>query len=201
MKIFLAAEDRTMGIKLANSINKSGSTCILGDEETSDRDTLLQEVKEEYSAYDMSILVSGEPLEATMEANKVGGLRAAACKDVSGIADAMEAKCNLLILDANRLRGINTQDMLKTMDDYLSGKKKKPAAQETLVKSESKSQGSGMMGSLKGAFGMGEQTVQEKPKERAKVQEKAKPKDEEYKPRRKGKGGFFNSLKDTFGVD
>ncbi len=221
MKVYLASEQKELCIRLANIINRSGNTCIMSDDDSDDYRVLIKDIRDSISGYDMSILISRTPMEAVIEANKTGGIRATVCKDVEDTAAAMKAKSNMVILDAAKLYRMDTRGIVKSIEDSYGGtaakqrvqdeipspkrEKAVPQAREPAAREPGGGGISGMLGSIKNVFGADDSEPKEKEPKFQKKAEKATQKPQrqaqELPPKKKGKGGIFGSLKDTFGVE
>ncbi len=230
MKIYVASDQNQLGIKLANMINRSGNNCIISDEDSDNYADLVRDIKGSYTAYDLTILITKDPHDAAIEANRVTGIRAAVCKDAEDAAAAISARSNLVVVDSAKFTG-NIRDILKSILDSYGTEQQPPAQQQTKQKLPAvqpkdelpmavagAAAGAGILGSLKGALGMGDSSNQppQPPPQPQKSQAKAptqpqppkvKAQQQKAQPqppapqKKKGKGGFFDSLKDTFGVD
>lgn len=215
MKVYLASDQKELYIRIANIISRSGSTCIMSDEDSDDYMALLKDVRSSMSGYDISILISKEPMKASIEANRMGGVRAAVCKDTEDAQAAIEAKSNLIILDATKVYRMDTRGIVRSIEDSLESPEpkqkyieeapapKKEKVQQAQRDAPTRSEGRGVgnvFGSIRGALGMGD-SEKEKPMQK-KFEKPIKVKvPDEPAPRKKGKGGFLGSLKDTFGVE
>ena len=221
MKVYLASDQKELCIRLANVINRSGNTCIMSDQDSEDYMDLLKDVRGSMSGYDISILISKEPMRASIEANRMGGVRAAVCKDTEDAAAAIDAKSNLIILDASKVYRMDTRGIVKSIEDSLESPApkqkyveeapapKKEKVQQVQRAEPAKSTGGGvggMFGSIKGALGMsdsdkgGDKVKEKQVQKKAEKPVKAKI-PEEAPPKKKGRGGLMGSLKDTFGVE
>ena len=218
MKIYVAGDQKELCIRFANMINRSGNNCIISDEDSGDYRDLVKDIKDSYSSYDLCILISGDPFDACIEANRVSGLRAAVCKDIEDAAAAISAKSNLVVIDASRARSADARAILKSvLDSYgmpakqqeveEAQRREKPVQAQQLQKTPS---GGGMFSSIKGAIGVGRADDSDIEPKKPKIQiqqpqpqkKVAQQKQQEAQPpKKKGKGGFLGSLKDTFGVD
>lgn len=228
MKVYLASEQKELSIRLANIINRSGNTCIMSDEDSDDYRSLLKDIRSSLAGYDLSILISKTPMEAAIEANKMGGVRATVCKDIEDAAAALQAKSNMIILDSSKVYRMDMRSIVKSIEDSFGGstskqrsiaetaapKKERALPQQQAQSSSGKAAGSGiggMFGSIKGALGMdssGSKDDTHKAKAMQAAQKKADKQiikaqkvQDEPPPKKKGKGGFMDSLKDTFGVE
>ena len=203
MRVYLASEGRGPGIKLANIINSSGSTCIIGDVDSDDYRALIKGIRDSADDFDLSILVSRNPMAAAMEANRTAGLRASVCKDPEDAAEAMEAKANLIVLDEAKLGKEGIQGILESCDSAMGGGKQHARPERAEAHKEKGQRRWGFADSVKGMFGasddyVGREHVQNK------REETRKERDEEPEPRerrKRGSGGMLDSLKDTFGIE
>ncbi len=215
MKVYLASDQKELYIRIANIISRSGSTCIMSDEDSDDYMALLKDVRSSMSGYDISILISKEPMKASIEANRMGGVRAAVCKDTEDAQAAIEAKSNLIILDATKVYRMDTRGIVRSIEDSLESPEpkqkyieeapapKKEKVQQAQRDAPTRSEGRGVgnvFGSIRGALGMGDSEKEEPMQKKFEKPIKVKVPDEPA-PRKKGKGGFLGSLKDTFGVE
>lgn len=221
MKIYLAAENKDMGIRLANIINRSGGTCIMSDFDSGGYRALLKDIRNSMAGFDLSILISGSPQEAGMDANRIGGIRAAVCKDLEDVSAAVAAKANLIVLDAGKLSRIDGREMVNIFQENLGAvtaqdtkpnySQNQPYRQQAPTQQLQKKQGTIQIKQpeqqrkgpgLKGIFGIGRTNAGLPPKFNIKKPEiKVKqPAQEPQKPQKK-RGGLFGSLKDTFGVE
>ncbi|MCL4389452.1 RpiB/LacA/LacB family sugar-phosphate isomerase [Candidatus Marsarchaeota archaeon] len=223
VKIYLAAEHKDLGIKLANAINRSNSTCIISDIDSEGYSALLRDIKGSLQGFDLSILISDSPHEASMEANRLGGIRATVCKDLEDVEAAMAANANLIVLDSAKLSRIDVRGMIKSFQDHVEPEQQKPQRKDAISYTPEKSiqvqpkpqiqqrpqqkmQPGGIGGSFKSIFGVGmkEDTATSSSKDIPKKKLEIKPKKPDVaqlQPKKKGRGGLFGSLKDTFGVE
>ncbi|HUC38574.1 MAG TPA: RpiB/LacA/LacB family sugar-phosphate isomerase [Candidatus Acidoferrum sp.] len=209
MRIYVAAEKKGLDVSLANMINRSGHNCIICDDESTEYKDLIKDIRNYYSSYDLSILISASPQDACIEANRIAGIRAVVCKDAEDASSAMSAKSNLIVIDAEKFRTGDTKGIMKSIFDS-SGKPRQQTLEPQMAQEPQRRQQpstGGTLGSLKNAFGMGN-APQDKPMQKqAPVQQpkKVQPvqkQQPQQAPKKKGKsGGFFDSLKDTFGVE
>ena len=221
MKIYVAGDQKELCIRFANMINRSGNNCIISDEDSADYRDLVKDIKDSYNSYDLCILISSDPFDACIEANRISGLRAAVCKDIEDAAAAISAKSNLVVIDASKARSADARAILKSVLDSYG----MPAKQQSVVEAPQKREKpaqvqpqkapsgggvGGMFSSIKGAFGVGNSgdssdIEPKKPKLQAPLQPQKKVVQQKQQdtqpPKKKGKGGFLGSLKDTFGVD
>lgn len=214
MKVYLVSDQKELYIRVANIISRSGSTCIMSDEDSDDYLALLKDVRSSMSGYDISILISREPMKASIEANRMGGVRAAVCKDTEDAQAAMEASSNLIILDATKVYRMDMRGMVKSIEDSLENhepkqkyieeapmpKKEKIQQVQHAAPAKSAGGGGGIFGSIKGALGVGESGKEKQAQKKVEKPIKVNM-PEEHPPKKKGKGGVFGSLKDTFGVE
>jgi ribose 5-phosphate isomerase RpiB len=222
MKVYVAGDQKELCIRFANMINRSGNNCIISDEDSTDYRDLVRDIKDSYNSYDLCILISSDPFDACIEANRISGLRAAVCKDIEDAASAISAKSNLVVIDAAKARSADARAILKSVLDSYGMPAKQQYAEEPQrrekpiqVQPQKASSGGGvggMFSSIKGALGVGNSgdssdIEPKRPKQQAQPpqpQKKVQQKVSEYAPqppKKKGKGGFLGSLKDTFGVD
>ncbi len=215
MKVYIAAEQKELGIKLANMINRSGSTCIISDEGSADYRVLLSDIKGSMAGFNLAILVSKMPLEASIEANRMGGIRAIVCKDLEDVMGATKARANLIVFDASKIYKMDTRGMLKQIQDSFEAPVVESTQQERRAAQQAPQQkqapvkapgGGGFFGSVKNMFGADGAATDEKmpkmePPKKKMMEKKPQKVEEEMPPKRKGKGGLFGSLKDTFGVE
>ncbi len=216
MKAYIVAEQKELGIRLANMINRSGSMCIISDASATDYRTLLSDIKGSIASFDLAILVSKAPIEACIEANRMGGIRATVCKDVEDTKAAIKARANLIVFDSAKIYKMDTRAMLKSIQDSFEEPESGAAPQERKAMSQAPASkpmpvktpgGGGFFGSIKSVFGADESALEERgqkmePPKKKPVEKKPQKLEEEMPPsKKKGKGGIFDSLKDTFGVE
>ena len=212
MRVYLASESVVSGVKLANIINSSGNTCIIGVLGVDDSKELIRDVKDSSDRFDLSVIVSRNPVAAAMEANRVSGIRASACKDADDVDEAIAAQANLIVFDDAKLHNMNIYGLIENIEKSLGGGRRHTKAPEKTPEKrarvvEKEDRGEGLSNRFKGIFGVGEEEKAERNghREREKEKEAREVEREEETAhsaqRRKGKGGFFGSLKDTFGVE
>ena len=226
MKVYLAAENKELGIRLANIINRGSGRCIISDMESDDYKALLKDIKNSMEYFDLSILISGSPQEASMDANRINGIRAVVCKDLEDVSGAVSAKANLIVLDAAKLSRIDGNAMVEIFKSGLGSKEsqpqkasympaqaykqmpvqppqKKPVQVQT-AQQDSTSAVSNVIGGLKGILNAGKSSNKEVASSKPIIKKpeiKTKPAQQDERQKEKKKGGIFGSLKDTFGVD
>jgi ribose 5-phosphate isomerase RpiB len=227
VKVYLAAENKELGIRLANIINRGSGTCIISDMESSDYKALLKDIRNSMEDFDLSILISGSPQEASMDANRIGGVRAVVCKDLEDVSEAISAKANLIVLDSEKLSRIDGRAMVEIFKNGFGVRESQPQKttytpqpqaykqapvqqpqkkpqQSQAVQQDILSTGSNVIGGLKGILSMGKsggkETAAAKPSIK-KPEIKVKQSQDDRQKQQKKKGGLFGSLKDTFGVE
>lgn len=221
MKVYVAAEQKDLGIRIANMLNRSGSTCIISDEPSGDYRVLLSDIKGAIQGFNAAILISKAPLDAAIEANRMGGIRATVCKDMEDVGGALRARANLIIFDSAKVYKMDTRSMLKSIQDYFDNgdagqvqserrmTQAAPARMPPVKEPQQKPLGGGnLLGSMKNMFGVGGGSgtpAQKMPKvempKRKPVEKEPQKSEEMLPPKKRGKGGLFGSLKDTFGVE
>ncbi len=195
MKVYLASEDKTILIRLANIINKGGNSCIMSDAEADGYKGILRDMRNAVGNFDIMLLVSGSPAAAAIEANRVDGFRASVCKNHEDAVDAASAKANLIVLDLSRIHTIDINSILEECGAQRGAGRHREAA-EKVTRTSTGTAGAGFKSPLRGIFGYGRARTPDKNAEKNGYDADAAP-----QQRRKGRGGILDSIKDTFGVE
>ena len=102
MRIYVISDDKHHSIVLSNLISNSNNRATISESKGSDNEQFVDELLDNLDEFDVSMLVSKKPIEASIEANKTDKLKAAVCKDLSDAENAAKAGVNVIILDGNR---------------------------------------------------------------------------------------------------
>src|SRR5579864_597625 len=106
MRIYVFGDDRDVSIELANRLNESGVSAIIGN--NSDIAHIASKVGRDF---DYAIMISDNPIEASIAANKEPKIKAAVCYSQKIIKNALNSRVNMLILDQNTVDAIDIEDI------------------------------------------------------------------------------------------
>ncbi|MDE1869254.1 MAG: RpiB/LacA/LacB family sugar-phosphate isomerase [Candidatus Micrarchaeota archaeon] len=118
MKVYVTGDSSKHVVALANVLNYTNNVAIMSEVKSSDYEDLVEDVSESINKdFDIAAMVSENPIEASVKANKTGNLRAAVVRTVAEARYARRAGVNLLIFDA---AGFNRNDALNIITGWLS---------------------------------------------------------------------------------
>jgi hypothetical protein len=180
MRVYVFGGDKERCIHVANKLNEGGGTAIIG-EQIEFRE-LASKIGREF---DCAVFVSENPVEATIDANREGKIRAAACYNQRSIDAAVGARTNLFIVDRN------SKD-LPNLSPLLSSSKLRERAGSRTEKQEPPIRQKEEKPKVRGE--------KEDEPEEMEGEEEEDEGDEERRPRRKGEG-IGGRIKDIFGIE
>ncbi|HUY70520.1 MAG TPA: hypothetical protein VMV00_03055 [Candidatus Baltobacteraceae bacterium] len=102
MKIYLISENKDMEIAMANAISKANHSPIMSELSYGDYNDMIDEAIDNVkSGYDLMLMFASDSINACIEANKTGKLRAVVCSTQEDAARAKKAGVNLVIIDGD----------------------------------------------------------------------------------------------------
>ncbi|MGI0133867.1 MAG: RpiB/LacA/LacB family sugar-phosphate isomerase [Candidatus Micrarchaeaceae archaeon] len=118
MKVYVTGDSSKHVVALANVLNYTNNVAIMSEVRSSDYEDLVMDVSENINKdFDIAAMVSENPIEANVQANKTGNLRAAVVRTAAEARYARKASVNLLIFDAATF---NRNDALNIIGSWLS---------------------------------------------------------------------------------
>jgi hypothetical protein len=195
MKVYVLSEDSPDGIALANAINSSSNTAIIGNPEDEEYLDLIDKAVDGLDdGYDISILITSKPIEANIKANRTSKLRAVVCRSQADAVGAKKARANLVILDAN---GFDESSVAGIMRGLAS------SSGPTDEEDEPSKQGKSISEPFKSAIGVVKSGILGgmKGQKRQKNKEESKDEKEEDDIKKPKNGGIIENIKYTFGIE
>ncbi|HVC58477.1 MAG TPA: hypothetical protein VND15_03315 [Candidatus Acidoferrales bacterium] len=102
MKIYLISDNKAMEIAMANAIAKANHSPIMSELSYGDYNDMIDEAIDNLkSGYDLMLMFASDSINACIEANKTGKLRAVVCSTQEDAARAKKAGVNLVIIDGD----------------------------------------------------------------------------------------------------
>jgi hypothetical protein len=97
LKVYVFGGQKDACIDLANQLNGSGASALIGKEEED-----LKEIAGKMGKnFDCAIMVSDDPIKTVVQANRDSRIRAAACYTQKSLKSAASESINLFILDSD----------------------------------------------------------------------------------------------------
>lgn len=101
MKVYITSSDGNKAIILSNIINSMGNAAILSEVQVRDHEDLVGDISEHLNyGFDVHVLISREPVEASLVANKTARIRAVICRTPADARRAHRARANVIIFDS-----------------------------------------------------------------------------------------------------
>src|SRR5271157_5696746 len=102
MRVYVLGDNREHVVKLSNYINANFGTAIISERIASSYGELVDDILEYREAdFDLIVIVSKQPIETSIEANRSGKLMAAVCRNPKEATMAKKASANVVVLDCN----------------------------------------------------------------------------------------------------
>lgn len=118
MKVYVTGDASKHIVALANALNYMNNVAILSEVRSDDYEDIVEDVSQNISKdFDIAAMVSENPIEASIKANKTGNLKAAVVRTVAEAKYARKAGVNLLIFDA---AGFSKNDAINIISGWLS---------------------------------------------------------------------------------
>ena len=181
MRIYVISDNKDKEIALANAVAKAGNSPIMSELSGDDYTEMIDEaIDNSKSGYDMVVMLSADSVDACIEANKTGKLRAIVCSTAEDAAKARRAGVNLVVIDSSSTKA--------EIANVARGIMSSPAAavqpmqkKEPIERPAPKPMFSGIM-----------------KKKEQKQKEEAQEEDEPAPPK---EGGIMSKIKYTFGLE
>lgn len=192
MKVYVTGDSAKHVVALANVLNYTNNVAIMSEVKSSDYEDLVMDVSENINRdFDIAAMVSENPIEANVKANKTGNLRAAVVRNVAEAKYARKAVVNLLIFDAATF---NRNDALNIISGWLSttaaSKTEMNAPRPERPRVSVREAGSNVLASF-----MPSESIAKRPAKRPMPKMK-----EERMPEGPAPKGILKKLKYTFGI-
>ncbi len=198
MRVYILSDDRKVGISIANIVNSSGSSGIMSEGDHDDYKGMVADLNESKRSFDVAIMATRKPIAACLSANKLGGIKAAVCRDPDEAAEARESESNVIVVSSAEF----DQDAFADMLENITGTE---IVTEKGVQNSLFDSGRAM---VKSAIQSGKKVAKTTkamvalPKKEAEEDEEEEEEEEEREPERKGKKkeSMFKQLKDSLGI-
>jgi hypothetical protein len=195
MKVYVFGDQKDACIELANQLNGSGASALIGREEEDLKDIAGRIGRN----FDFAIMVSDDPIKAAVQANRDSRLRAAACYNQKSLRSAAGERINLFILDPESVEKLDFSALV--------GRSQSAAEEED--PDEEDPQGPGLFRSVAKAISPTqkpaekEAPAEKQPKEKParKAQKKALREDDADDEPSSPRDGISGRLKDIFGIE
>ncbi len=99
MRAYIMSEAPEGAISVSNVVSASGSTPIISNRRAKGYRDMLDEIAAQAGSFDMFFMVTSDPINASIEANKRPGLRAYFCDSQRYVNMSRDAGANVIILD------------------------------------------------------------------------------------------------------
>ena len=203
MKVYITSDERDKAKTLSNVINSTGNSAILSEEPVRTHEEMIDDVSEHLNyGFDVHVLISKEPVEASLVANKAPRIRAVICRTPADAKRARKARANVIIFDSAEFERGTVADI---MGGWFSSRTEQPAQDDAAYYPSAPRREIDISGIGKGLLGsLGIQRAEVKPpRER---QEKRQTEPQGYAPEaeaqkpKKG-AGVVKNIKYIFGLD
>ena len=192
MKVYVLGDDRESVIRLSNFINSAGSTAIISETVSSDYTALVEDLLDDKGRHtDLAVVISKQPIEASIEANRSGKFRAVVCRNKREAAKARKAHANVIVLDRGDLEDDGGGDII---EGWLGAEERGTEDEEVPEPKQAN-----RPDTLKHLFSFANRKPARKKRNNTEREEEEEPEDEEI-PKPKGKG-IIDNIKYTFGIE
>ncbi|MCL5431140.1 MAG: hypothetical protein M1564_02470 [Candidatus Marsarchaeota archaeon] len=104
MAIYIISDDSRFAIRASNIVAAAGGTAVIS--ESGARSQQIQsELKSAIQSYDFVLLLSESSAKASIEANKIEGVRAYSCSNAADFDEAKEAEANVIVVSLSKFQG------------------------------------------------------------------------------------------------
>jgi ribose 5-phosphate isomerase RpiB len=190
MKVYVLGDDRDRVVRLSNFINSTGGTAIMSEHVPADYNELVEDMLGgDNRDFDLTVAISKQPIETSIEANRSGKLRAVVCRDPQEAAMARKAHTNVIVLDRN---GFEEEDAGDIVEAWLGASEQRATAEDARAIKQTRH--TDMLGQL---FSFANRKTARK---KRKSTERIEDDDQDEIPKPKGKG-IIKNIKYTFGIE
>jgi hypothetical protein len=215
LKVYVFGGSKDDCIELANQLNGSGATALIGKDGEDIKDISGRLGR----GIDCAVMISDDPIKTSVQANRDSKIRAAVCYNQKSLKSASSEDVNLFILEADAIDRLDFSVLAGGSSSSQSERAERPERSERVQRPASvrEPESVGGIGISAGGlfksmgFGGGSQTPRQKPLTRD--VEKPVPKKESRKPApviddeeedsspRSKKDGVSGTIKDLFGIE
>ena len=104
MAIYIISDDSRFAIRASNMVSAAGGTAVISESDARSQQ-FQTELKSAIQSYDFVLLLSESSAKASIEANKVDGVRAHGCKNAEDFEEAREAEANVIVVPLSKFQG------------------------------------------------------------------------------------------------
>jgi ribose 5-phosphate isomerase RpiB len=106
MAIYIISDDSRFAIRASNLVSAAGGTAVISESDASSQQ-FQAELKSAIQSYDFVLLLSENSAKASIEANKIEGVRAHSCRNAEDFEEAREAEANVVVVPLSKFQGEN----------------------------------------------------------------------------------------------
>ena len=104
MAIYIISDDSRFAIRASNIVAAAGGTAVISESGTKSQQ-IQSELKSAIQSYDFVLLLSESSAKASIEANKIDGVRAYSCSNAADFEEAREAEANVIVVSMSKFHG------------------------------------------------------------------------------------------------
>ena len=104
MAIYIISDDSRFAIRASNIVAAAGGTAVIS-ESGAKSSQLQSELKSAIQSHDFVLLLSESSAKASIEANKMEGVRAYSCSNAADFEEAREAEANVIVVSLSKFHG------------------------------------------------------------------------------------------------
>ena len=104
MAIYIISDDSRFAIRASNIVSAAGGTAVISESDARSHQ-IQTELKSAIQNYDFVLVLSESSAKASIEANKVEGVRAYSCSSAADFDEAREAEANVIVVSLSRFQG------------------------------------------------------------------------------------------------
>jgi hypothetical protein len=192
MRVYVFGGARDELIELANQLNESGATALIGKEGDGMSDVSSKIGRN----FDCAVMVSEDPIKDSIQANRDSKLRAAPCYDQRSLTASAKEDINLFIIDQPAAQRLDLSIIARGSSNQAAPDRETSRDRPVINKGIFKSVGSA-------AASKPQKEQPEKPQKKAKEQKRPELEDEEDEgPAHKRSGdGLKGRIRDIFGIE
>ncbi len=194
-KAYILSENESHGIALANVVNAAGNTAIMEEHESESYTDLIDDAVESLgNDYDLTILVTRKPFEASIAANKTNKLRAVVCRTQADASKARQARANIVIMDDGEFTKTSASGIMR---GWIGSAPDSSEEEEEPEKGISITEmGQSAISALNSKIGM----IKKPSRQKARAKSESKDEDDDDIQKPKG-GGLIKNIKYMFGIE
>lgn len=200
MRAYIMSESPEGAISVSNAVSSSGSTPIISNRRAKGYMEMLDEIASQAGSYDLFFMVTSDPVNASIDANKRPGIRAYFCDNQKYVSMSRDAGANVIIFDLRTVGRPEYTDIISSIVSTSIPSRAATGIQKIIPFGKQTAQAGPAYTQPQQAKTQKRAVIDPKPKTKGREKEPEE-EPEPSTPSQKQRTGLFGKLKDSLGIE